>query len=47
MLALLEGGERVRAYRYDGYWLDLGRPDDYETAIEDFSTMRSRFLRED
>ena len=28
--ALLEAGEPVGAYPYDGYWLDIGRHDDYE-----------------
>ena len=22
-------------YEFDGYWLDIGRPDDYEKAIND------------
>jgi len=29
---------------HDGYWLDIGRPDDYAQAIEEFESMRSRFL---
>ena len=30
---------------YDGYWLDIGRPDDYARAIEDFEAGgRERFL---
>lgn len=40
-------GERVCAYPFDGYWQDLGRPDDYEQANIDFETMRSEFLPED
>lgn len=32
--ALLRGGCRVGAYPYDGFWLDLGRHEDYEAAIE-------------
>ncbi len=46
MLELLERRELVRSYPYDGYWLDLGRPEDYETAVQDFSRMRKEFLRE-
>ncbi|MCP9491622.1 MAG: sugar phosphate nucleotidyltransferase [Solirubrobacteraceae bacterium MAG38_C4-C5] len=30
--ALLAAGEPVGTYLYDGYWLDIGRPDDYERA---------------
>jgi NDP-sugar pyrophosphorylase family protein len=32
VLALLADREPIHAYPYDGYWLDLGRPDDYERA---------------
>ena len=38
----LRSGSRVR--RFDGYWLDIGRPDDYARAIDEFDAMRSRFL---
>jgi NDP-sugar pyrophosphorylase family protein len=30
--ALLEAGEPVGAYRHDGFWLDIGRHEDYEQA---------------
>lgn len=42
--ALINGGEKVAGYRFDGYWQDLGRPDDYESASQDFDKMRSQFL---
>ena len=29
---LISNGETVKGYIYDGYWLDIGRPDDYERA---------------
>jgi NDP-mannose synthase len=32
--ALLDAGEPVGAYQYDGFWLDLGRPEDYAEAVE-------------
>lgn len=32
VLQLLEDGEAINAYPYSGYWLDLGRPDDYDRA---------------
>jgi len=44
MLDLIAAGERVTVRRYDGYWLDIGRPDDYARAIEEFDAMRGRFL---
>ena len=44
---LIEAGKKVVAYPFNGYWQDLGRPDDYEQANIDFETMRSEFLPED
>jgi NDP-sugar pyrophosphorylase family protein len=41
---LIAAGEVVSGYSFDGYWQDLGRPDDYERAIEDFDRMRAEFL---
>jgi NDP-sugar pyrophosphorylase family protein len=43
---LLESGEIVVGYPYNGYWLDIGRPDDYTQAVQDFESMRSEFLME-
>jgi NDP-mannose synthase len=43
---LIAAGEKVAAYQFDGYWEDLGRPDDYERASHDFETMRPQFLPE-
>ena len=31
-------------YPFDGYWLDIGRPDDYSQANEDFIEMREKLL---
>ena len=39
MLRALAVGERVGSYRYDGLWLDIGRHEDYERAIAEFSEM--------
>jgi len=44
MLDLLARGQRVRVELHGGYWLDIGRPDDYAQAIEDFDQSRGRFL---
>lgn len=44
MLACIEKGLDVRAYPYDGYWLDIGRPDDYDKANADFESMREDLL---
>lgn len=41
---LLAKKERVLAYRHDGYWLDIGRHDDYLEAQREFEAKRSQFL---
>jgi NDP-sugar pyrophosphorylase family protein len=47
VLKLIAAGERVLSFPFDGYWKDLGRPDDYEQAAEDFNKMRTQFLPEE
>ena len=32
--ALLQNGEKVGAYRYNGLWFDIGRREDYEQAVD-------------
>lgn len=44
ILRLIEAGEVVRAWRSDDYWLDIGRHEDYETALEEFETMKHRLI---
>jgi NDP-sugar pyrophosphorylase family protein len=44
---LLQNGEKVMGYPSDCYWLDIGRPDDYEQAVAEFSRLRGQFLREE
>ncbi len=39
MLSLLEKNVRISVYPYSGYWLDIGRPDDYEKANRDLETL--------
>ena len=34
--ALLEAGEPIGAYKYDGLWFDIGRKEDYERAVEEW-----------
>jgi NDP-sugar pyrophosphorylase family protein len=46
MLDLLKRGKQPAVKPYDGYWLDIGRPDDYARAIDEFETMKPRFLDE-
>jgi NDP-sugar pyrophosphorylase family protein len=33
---LIANGKKVKGYIFDGYWLDIGRPDDYERANMEF-----------
>ena len=40
MNQLLAKGQKVGAYVFDGYWLDIGRPDDYERAINEFDSLK-------
>lgn len=44
---LLGAREKVVGYPFEGYWQDLGRPDDYEQANLDFEQMREEFLPEE
>jgi NDP-sugar pyrophosphorylase family protein len=46
ILRLIEAGEEVAGYPYDGYWQDLGRADDYEEAVQEFEKMKPLFLGE-
>jgi NDP-sugar pyrophosphorylase family protein len=46
MLDLLQRRERVHVEIYDGYWLDIGRVDDYMRAIDEFEQMRSQLIRD-
>jgi NDP-sugar pyrophosphorylase family protein len=43
MLDLIKSKRPVSVKRYDGYWLDIGRPDDYAQAIDEFEKMKGRF----
>ena len=46
MLNLLKAGQKVNVFKFDGYWLDIGRPDDYERAIDEFAKHRQEFIKE-
>jgi NDP-sugar pyrophosphorylase family protein len=41
---LTERNEAVYSFPYTGYWLDIGRPDDFTRAIEEFERNKDRFL---
>lgn len=46
VLDLLAAGNNPAAYEFDGYWLDIGRPEDYDQANLEFPTVRARLLPE-
>jgi NDP-mannose synthase len=39
---LITGEKTVKAYIFDGYWLDIGRPDDYERANAEVEQIYNR-----
>jgi len=41
MLTMLEHKQAVKVYPFGGYWLDIGRPDDYEKANEDIEKLNA------
>lgn len=46
VLQLLQAGSRIDAYAFDGYWLDIGRPEDYDQANADYPRLRQVLLGE-
>jgi NDP-sugar pyrophosphorylase family protein len=44
MLDLMKDNKLVQVKKFDGYWLDIGRPDDYMQAIDEFKEMENRFI---
>jgi NDP-mannose synthase len=44
VLDLLANGRHPLSLPFDGYWLDIGRPDDYDRANLDFVRMRDQLL---
>ncbi len=47
MQLLLEKDEKVSIYNSTDFWLDIGRPDDYQKAVEEFEKNKEKFLRND
>lgn len=47
ILKVHESGGKVRCFREDCYWLDIGRVDDYALAQEQFEQNEKMFLGED
>lgn len=46
MLDLMADKNPAYVEKFNGYWLDIGRPDDYMQAIEEFENRKEEFLGE-
>ncbi len=46
VLRLLTNHEQVGAFLYEGYWLDIGRHEDYERAILEYEQLKDQLFRE-
>ena len=46
VLRLLEDGRQVGAFRHEGYWLDIGRHEDYEKAILEYEQLKHQLFDE-
>jgi NDP-mannose synthase len=44
VMNMIGDGQKVNIFNFDGYWLDIGRQDDYEKAVEEFAAHRRDFL---
>jgi NDP-sugar pyrophosphorylase family protein len=44
MRDLLAAGRHPRSFPFSGYWLDIGRPDDYDRANAEFEQRRASLL---
>jgi NDP-sugar pyrophosphorylase family protein len=44
MLELIAAKQPAAVERFEGYWLDIGRPDDYAQAIDEFDKLREQFV---
>ena len=47
VLDLLDAGRTPNVFAFDGYWLDIGRPEDYDRANLEFREMRATLLGSD
>ncbi len=46
VLDLLAAQRKPRQYEFGGYWLDIGRPDDYDRANAEFDVLRHALLKD-
>jgi NDP-sugar pyrophosphorylase family protein len=41
---LIKAGEKVGCWLFEGFWLDIGRHDDYERAITEYESLKGMLL---
>lgn len=46
MRILISCNKKVKVNIFEGYWLDIGRPDDYQVATDEFEKRKNVFLKE-
>jgi NDP-mannose synthase len=45
ILNLLQNDKRVMSYNFTGHWLDIGRQEDYENAVDLFEKNKNNFFK--
>lgn len=45
VLGMLGDGQPINAYRFEGYWLDIGRPADYDQANRDIESLDCGYFK--
>lgn len=45
MLKMIAGRQHVRILVHSGYWLDIGRPDDYQRALDEWPTLQMKKVK--
>lgn len=44
VLKLVKNKEKVKLYSSEDFWLDIGKPEDYARAVEEFEKSKEKFL---
>jgi NDP-mannose synthase len=44
MHKMLEQKLKIQSYRFSGFWMDIGRPDDYDKFCDEFEKNRAAYL---
>lgn len=45
MIDLIRDNNPATVKKFDGYWLDIGRPDDYNQAVDEFDRLKDLFIK--